>query len=172
MIEFTRLRMGMPDLVGIPFFESDRPEVSIPFSLVRGGGFLKHFHEFRMFQIREILYFPMRMKILQSHTLDLTQRAQILHWERLSRSLDKKSKTSIGDKELSAVFAVSQCLKNIRVYLDRHPNSVDKEKLSEQYKLIVTDFEKQMDGLPEYYYPCGLSEILRPFRYRIFPKIC
>ena len=152
MIMFKKLEIGAYNLMGIPFFGSDRPEVFIPFSLARNEGLLRHFHEFRMFQIMDMLYFPMRMKILQSHTLDLTQRAQISQWERLSRSLDKRCKTFIGDKELSVVFAISQCLKNIRTYLDGHPNSVDSEKLSAEYKLIADKFEKQMDGLPEYYY--------------------
>ena len=149
MIEFARFKMGVLNLDSVPFFECNRPEAFFaPFSVVRKNGYLKHFHEFRMFQIMDNLYLPMRMKVLQSPTLELTQQAQLYHWQRLSFCLDKKYKTTLDNKELSTVFAVSQCLKNIRYYLEKRPDS----PLSAEYKSMAAAFEKQMIGVPEFYY--------------------
>ena len=160
MVELTRFRLGVRDLENVPFFECNRPDAFfLPFSIVKNGGFLRHFHPSRMFQIMDALYLPMRMKILQDHTLDLADEAQLYHWRRLSLCLDKQYKTSLDNKELSTIFAVSQCLKNIRNYVRIRPDS----PLKVQYKSLVAEFEKQMNGVPEYYY----SNVMLNY-----PKLC
>ena len=156
MLKFAKLRLGdldLRNLENIPFFGSDCPQVLAPFSIVKNAGFLEHFYEFRMFKIMDALYYPMRMKVLQQHTLDLTLPAQLRHWERLGGCMNKKCETSVEDKEMTAVFAVSQSLRNIKRYLDGAKLKPDeREKLSKEYEKISTEFAKQMDGVPEYYY--------------------
>ena len=159
LIKIARFRMGMRDLESVPFFYSaEIPQIVFPFVALRKTGFLKHFYENDMFKIMDTLYYPMRMKIIQSYVSDLSSDSRELHWQKLSACLRKDCKTSLKDKELSTVFAVGESLDAIRYYLDHQKKRTPKdENLSEECKKMTAEFDRHMEGIPEFYYSRVLS---------------